>query len=69
MSLLIFYLFIDKMVRKMNRIGSGVGMRDEQGMWDANVLLYNNNDVLLVETQGSLKLLVDEFVKDEMSCA
>ena len=59
----LFNLFIDKVVRLMEREGKGVRMRDQQDIWNVNVLLYADDVVLLSESQGGLKVLVDEFVK------
>ena len=59
----LFNLFINKVVSKMDRVGKGVRMREHDGMWDANVLMYADDVVLLAETHENLKVLVDEFVK------
>jgi len=59
----LFNLFIDKVVRLMEREGKGVRMRDQHDIWNVNMLLYADDVVLLSESQRDLKVLVDEFVK------
>ena len=36
----------------MEREGKGVRMRDQQDIWNVNVLLYADDVVLLSESQG-----------------
>ena len=38
-------------------------MREHDGMWDANVLMYADDVVFLAETHEYLKVLVDELVR------
>ena len=57
----LFNMFIDRVVKSMRREGMGVKMRDRQGNWDVNTLLYADDTVLVSETDEGLKWLVGEF--------
>ena len=57
---------MDGVVRKMEREGKGIRLRNMEGEWDVNVLLFADDAVLVAESGEKLRILVREF---EGKCA
>ena len=66
MSPRLFNLLIDGVVREMEREGKGIRLRNMEGEWDVNVLLFADEAVLVAESGEKLRILVREF---EGKCA
>ena len=63
---MLFNLLMDGVVRKMEREGKGIRLRNMEGEWDVNVLLFADDAVLVAESGEKLRILVREF---EGKCA
>src|ERR1051325_218590 len=57
---------MDGVVREMEREGKGIRLRNMEGEWDVNILLFADDAVLLAESEEKLRILVREF---EGKCA
>src|ERR1044072_2673943 len=66
MSPCLFNLLMDGVVREMEREGKGIRLRNMEGEWDVNILLFEDDAVLVAESGEKLKILVGEF---EGKCA
>src|ERR1044072_5405006 len=58
---MLFNLLMDGVVRKMVREGKTIRLRNMEGEWDVNVLLFADDAVLVAESGGKLRILVREF--------
>ena len=58
---MLFKLLMDGVVREMEREGKGIRLRNMEGEWEVNVLLFADNAVLVVESGEKLRILVREF--------
>ena len=63
---MLFNLLMDGVVRKMESEGKGIRLRNMEGEWDVNVLLFADDAVLVAESGEKLRILVREF---EGKCA
>src|ERR1700755_252064 len=63
---MLFNLLMDGVVRKMGREGKGIRLRNMEGEWDVNVLLFADDAMLVVESEEKLRIFVREF---EGKCA
>ena len=58
----LFNLLMDGVVREMEREGKSIRLRNMEGEWDVNVLLFVNESVLVAESGEKLRILASEFV-------
>src|ERR1700755_1310076 len=61
MSPLLFNLLMGGVVREMEREGRGIRLRNMEGEWDVNVLLFADDAVLVAKSGKKLRILVREF--------
>ena len=58
---ILFNILMESVVRNMEREGKGIRLRNMEGEWDVNVLLFADDAVLVVESGEKLRILVREF--------
>ena len=63
---MLFNILMESVVRNMEREGKGIRLRNMEGEWDVNVLLFADDAVLVAESGEKLRILVREF---EGKCA
>ena len=61
MSPWLFNVFIDSVVKGMNRGGKGAVMVGPEGRWEVSVLLFDDDAVLVSDKRENLECLVAEF--------
>src|ERR1700755_2283263 len=58
---MLFNILMESVVRNMEREGKGIMLRNMEGEWDVNVLLFADDAVLVAESGEKLRKLVREF--------
>lgn len=58
---ILFNILMESVVRNMEREGKGIRLRNMEGEWDVNVLLFADDAVLVAESGEKLRILVREF--------
>ena len=61
MSLWLFNVFMDSVIRGMNSVGKGVELVDQEGRWEVSVLLFADDAVLISNSGEKVEELANEF--------
>ena len=60
----LFNVFMDGVVKGMEREGKGIRLRSGEGEWEVSVLLFADDSVLVAESGEKLRMLMKEFVRE-----